>query len=170
MALAQGNRPCLCHTVCQVLERISHFPPCPFTLRVETEAAVPGAPPCLQDPVCFLLTDAAPLSAPAFSLVFPFLKMVLTDMPHQSEEEEERVAQILQILTVHAQLRASPTSPPGRMDEVGRGAGAGRQRLWVVLACAQSGGVVECVRTPAAALGLHGAAARASEMPISLLC
>nr|XP_017516713.2 eIF-2-alpha kinase activator GCN1 isoform X1 [Manis javanica] len=63
--------------------------------------------------------DAAPLSAPAFSLVFPFLKMVLTDMPHQSEEEEERVAQILQILTVHAQLRASPTSPPGRMDENG---------------------------------------------------
>ncbi|KAK2498494.1 hypothetical protein MC885_005115 [Smutsia gigantea] len=71
------------------------------------------------DPVCFLLTDAAPLSAPAFSLVFPFLKMVLTDMPHQSEEEEERVAQILQILTVHAQLRASPTSPPGHMDENG---------------------------------------------------
>uniref|UniRef100_A0ABI7ZT53 TOG domain-containing protein n=1 Tax=Felis catus TaxID=9685 RepID=A0ABI7ZT53_FELCA len=63
--------------------------------------------------------DAAPLSAPAFSLVFPFLKMVLTEMPHHSEEEEERMAQILQILTVHAQLRASPNNPPGHVDENG---------------------------------------------------
>ncbi|XP_053784029.1 stalled ribosome sensor GCN1 [Desmodus rotundus] len=63
--------------------------------------------------------DAAPLSAPAFSLVFPFLKMVLTEMPHRSEEEEERMAQILQILTVHAQLRSSPSNPPGRVDENG---------------------------------------------------
>uniref|UniRef100_A0A8C4LHE0 Stalled ribosome sensor GCN1 n=1 Tax=Equus asinus asinus TaxID=83772 RepID=A0A8C4LHE0_EQUAS len=63
--------------------------------------------------------DAAPLSAPAFSLVFPFLKMVLTEMPCHSEEEEERMAQILQILTVHAQLRASPSNPPGRVDENG---------------------------------------------------
>ncbi|XP_034873016.1 eIF-2-alpha kinase activator GCN1 isoform X1 [Mirounga leonina] len=63
--------------------------------------------------------DAAPLSAPAFSLVFPFLKMVLTEMPHHSEEEEERMAQILQILTVHAQLRASPSNPPGHVDENG---------------------------------------------------
>ncbi|XP_014444459.1 eIF-2-alpha kinase activator GCN1 [Tupaia chinensis] len=62
--------------------------------------------------------DAAPLSAPAFSLVFPLLKMVLTEMPHHSEEEE-RMAQILQILTVHAQLRASPGIPPGRVDENG---------------------------------------------------
>lgn len=79
-----------------------------------------SALPFLQDHVCLLLTDAAPLSAPAFSLVFPFLKMVLTEMPHHSEEEEERMAQILQILTVHAQLRASPSNPPGRVDEVGR--------------------------------------------------
>ncbi|KAI6049711.1 GCN1 [Marmota monax] len=63
--------------------------------------------------------DAAPLSAPAFSLVFPLLKMVLTEMPRHSEEEEERMAQILQILTVHAQLRASPSTPPGRVDENG---------------------------------------------------
>uniref|UniRef100_A0A8D0VVV6 Stalled ribosome sensor GCN1 n=2 Tax=Sus scrofa TaxID=9823 RepID=A0A8D0VVV6_PIG len=63
--------------------------------------------------------DAAPLSAPAFSLVFPFLKMVLTELPHNSEEEEERMAQILQILTIHAQLRASPDNPPGRVDENG---------------------------------------------------
>nr|XP_003478419.1 eIF-2-alpha kinase activator GCN1 isoform X1 [Cavia porcellus] len=63
--------------------------------------------------------DAAPLSAPAFSLVFPLLKMVLTEMPHHTEEEEERMAQILQILTVHAQLRASSSIPPGRVDENG---------------------------------------------------
>ncbi|KAM9194723.1 stalled ribosome sensor GCN1 [Dugong dugon] len=63
--------------------------------------------------------DVAPLSAPAFSLVFPFLKMVLTEMPHHSEEQEELMAQILQILTVHAQLRASPSTPPGRVDENG---------------------------------------------------
>uniref|UniRef100_A0A8C6GXV6 Stalled ribosome sensor GCN1 n=1 Tax=Mus spicilegus TaxID=10103 RepID=A0A8C6GXV6_MUSSI len=63
--------------------------------------------------------DAAPLSAPAFSLVFPMLKMVLTEMPYHSEEEEEQMAQILQILTVHAQLRASPDTPPERVDENG---------------------------------------------------
>lgn len=45
--------------------------------------------------------------------------MVLTEMPQHSEEEEERMAQILQILTVHAQLRASPSHPPGRVDENG---------------------------------------------------
>lgn len=48
------------------------------------------------------------------------LKMVLTEMPYHSEEEEEQMAQILQILTVHAQLRASPDTPPERVDEVGR--------------------------------------------------
>ncbi|GAB1290067.1 eIF-2-alpha kinase activator GCN1 [Apodemus speciosus] len=63
--------------------------------------------------------DAAPLSAPAFSLVFPMLKMVLTEMPYHSEEEEEQMAQILQILTVHAQLRASPDTPSERVDENG---------------------------------------------------
>ncbi|XP_036613862.1 eIF-2-alpha kinase activator GCN1 [Trichosurus vulpecula] len=53
---------------------------------------------------------AAPLSAPAFSLVFPFLKMVLTETPNRSEDDEQLMVQILQILTVHAQLRSSPSS------------------------------------------------------------
>lgn len=44
--------------------------------------------------------------------------MVLTDMPCHSEEEEERMAQILQILIVHSQLRAAPSSTPGHVDEV----------------------------------------------------
>lgn len=114
---------------CQLLYRVlwgvrKGLQPSPLALRMESEAAAPGALPCLsgQGCICLLLTDAAPLSAPAFSLVFPFLKMVLTEMPHRSEEEEERMAQILQILTVHAQLRSSPSNPPGRVDEVGRGA------------------------------------------------
>lgn len=82
------------------------------------------------------------------------------------------MAQILQILTVHAQLRASPSNPPGRVDEVGRGAplspwlkgswgGRGFQHL---------GGAVECVFTPtAAAIGeenpdvLFSAAVKASK-------
>ena len=81
-------------------------------------AWVPALP--AESYLLLALTGAAPLSAPAFSLVFPFLKMVLTEMPHHSEEEEERMAQILQILTVQAQLRASPSTPPGRVDEVGR--------------------------------------------------
>lgn len=68
------------------------------------------------------------------------LKMVLTEMPYHSEEEEEQMAQILQILTVHAQLRASPDTPPERVDEVGselwdpmvqgRGGGKGSPTSW----------------------------------------
>lgn len=96
--------------------------PCPLALRMDAVAAKLGAWPACRVGLLLALTDAAPLSAPAFSLVFPFLKMVLTEMPHHSEEEEERMAQILQILTVHAQLRASPSNPPGRVDEVGWGA------------------------------------------------
>lgn len=113
--------------------------------------------------LCLLLAlaDAAPLSAPAFSLVFPFLKMVLTEMPHHSEEEEERMAQILQILTVHAQLRASPSNPRGRVDEVGRGArlspwleGVREARtLHTSRPISGSGGVVECGHVSLAAAG-----------------
>ncbi|XP_006019968.1 eIF-2-alpha kinase activator GCN1 [Alligator sinensis] len=47
------------------------------------------------------------LSAPAFSLVFPLLKTVLTETPNDSEEKEELMVRILQILMVHAQMRSS---------------------------------------------------------------
>lgn len=77
--------------------------------------------------------------------------MVLTEMPHHSEEEEERMAQILQILTVHSQLRASPSNPPGRVDEVGRiaqfypwlerGQGGSGSPCWPI---SSAGGVIEC--------------------------
>ncbi|KAG8146188.1 putative Translational activator GCN1-like protein [Naja naja] len=42
----------------------------------------------------------APLSAPAFSLVFPLLKMVLLETPNDSEEKEELLVKVLQIITV----------------------------------------------------------------------
>ncbi|PKU38611.1 translational activator hypothetical protein [Limosa lapponica baueri] len=53
---------------------------------------------------------AAPLSAPAFSLVFPLLKTVMTETPHDSEEKEEFLVKILQILT----------RPPPVLDALGR--------------------------------------------------
>ncbi|XP_044304801.1 eIF-2-alpha kinase activator GCN1 [Varanus komodoensis] len=47
-----------------------------------------------------------PLPAPAFSLVFPLLKMVLLQTPNDSEEKEELMVKALQTITVHAQLRS----------------------------------------------------------------
>ncbi|XP_053325705.1 eIF-2-alpha kinase activator GCN1 [Spea bombifrons] len=49
----------------------------------------------------------SPLSAPAFSYIFPLLKMVLLGTTNDNEEKEELLAQALQILTVHSQLRSS---------------------------------------------------------------
>uniref|UniRef100_A0A8C0EMF1 GCN1 activator of EIF2AK4 n=1 Tax=Bubo bubo TaxID=30461 RepID=A0A8C0EMF1_BUBBB len=62
---------------------------------------------------------AAPLSAPAFSLVFPLLKTVMTETPHDSEDKEEFLVKILQILTVHAQLRSSANGQALLVDENG---------------------------------------------------
>lgn len=66
----------------------------------------------------FLFTGAAPLSAPAFSLVFPLLKMVMIETPHNSEDKEEFLVKILQILMVHAQLRSSANGQSLLVDEV----------------------------------------------------
>lgn len=66
----------------------------------------------------FLFTGAAPLSAPAFSLVFPLLKTIMTETPHNSEDKEEFLVKILQILTVHAQLRSSGNGQSLLVDEV----------------------------------------------------
>ncbi|XP_061459241.1 stalled ribosome sensor GCN1 [Rhineura floridana] len=60
-----------------------------------------------------------PLSAPAFSLAFPLLKMVLLETPSDSEEEEELLVKVLQTITVHAQLRSSPSSLSLLVDENG---------------------------------------------------
>ncbi|NXK45456.1 GCN1 kinase, partial [Chauna torquata] len=62
---------------------------------------------------------AAPLSAPAFSLVFPLLKTVMTETPHNSEDKEEFLVKILQILMVHAQLRSSANGQALLVDENG---------------------------------------------------
>ncbi|KAI1232962.1 hypothetical protein IHE44_0006149 [Lamprotornis superbus] len=62
---------------------------------------------------------AAPLSAPAFSLVFPLLKTVMIETPHNSEDKEEFLVKILQILTVHAQLRSSGNGQSLLVDENG---------------------------------------------------
>lgn len=66
----------------------------------------------------FLFAGAAPLSAPAFSLVFPLLKTVMTETSHDGEDKEEFLVKILQILTVHAQLRSSATGQALLVDEV----------------------------------------------------
>lgn len=71
----------------------------------------------------FLFTGAAPLSAPAFSLVFPLLKTVMTETPHDSEDKEEFLVKILQILTVHAQLRSSANGQALLVDEVSESCG-----------------------------------------------
>lgn len=65
-----------------------------------------------------LFAGAAPLSAPAFSLVFPLLKTVMTETSHDSEDKEEFLVKILQILTVHAQLRSSTNGQALLVDEV----------------------------------------------------
>ncbi|NXE34968.1 GCN1 kinase, partial [Ptilorrhoa leucosticta] len=62
---------------------------------------------------------AAPLSAPAFSLVFPLLKTVMIETPHNSEDKEEFLVKILQILTVHSQLRSSGSGQSLLVDENG---------------------------------------------------
>uniref|UniRef100_A0A8C3LHF5 GCN1 activator of EIF2AK4 n=1 Tax=Chrysolophus pictus TaxID=9089 RepID=A0A8C3LHF5_CHRPC len=64
-------------------------------------------------------SGAAPLSAPAFSLVFPLLKTVMTETSHDSEDKEEFLVKILQILTVHAQLRSSTNGQALLVDENG---------------------------------------------------
>ncbi|CAH2295310.1 eIF-2-alpha kinase activator GCN1 [Pelobates cultripes] len=51
--------------------------------------------------------DVSSLSAPAFSFVFPLIKMVLMETTNDCEEKEELLIKSLQILTVHSQLRSS---------------------------------------------------------------
>ncbi|XP_077163690.1 stalled ribosome sensor GCN1 isoform X1 [Paroedura picta] len=60
-----------------------------------------------------------PFSAPAFSLVFPLLKMVLLETPNDSEEKEELLVKVLQTITVHAQLRSSANNQNLLVDENG---------------------------------------------------
>lgn len=77
------------------------------------------APLCSLDPLrSFPIAGPVLLSAPAFSLVFPLLKMVLLETPNDDEEKEEHLVKVLQTLLVHAQLRSSMTSQSLLVDEV----------------------------------------------------
>ncbi|XP_068094819.1 stalled ribosome sensor GCN1 [Hyperolius riggenbachi] len=60
----------------------------------------------------------SPLPAPAFSFIFPLLKMVLLETCNNSEDTEELLVQTLQIITVHSQLRSSK-APTQLIDENG---------------------------------------------------
>ncbi|XP_069038064.1 stalled ribosome sensor GCN1 [Lepisosteus oculatus] len=60
-----------------------------------------------------------PLSAPAFSFCFPFLRAVLTDTPNDGEEAEALLVQALQVINEHAQLRSAGAAPELLMDESG---------------------------------------------------
>ncbi|XP_041079614.1 eIF-2-alpha kinase activator GCN1 isoform X2 [Polyodon spathula] len=59
------------------------------------------------------------LSAPAFAFCFPFLKTVLTETTNDSEEQEDLLMQVLQVINEHAQLRSSTASPEQLVDENG---------------------------------------------------
>ncbi|KAJ6659096.1 hypothetical protein lerEdw1_019399 [Lerista edwardsae] len=106
-----------------------------------------------------------PLSAPAFALVFPLLKMVLLETPGDSEEGEELMVKALQTVMVHAQLRSSAAGSQGVLvDENGpellprtdmlllltKVIGTGSPRLQVLASnaltalCASSSGELNC--------------------------
>ncbi|KAM4051160.1 stalled ribosome sensor GCN1 isoform 1-T1 [Anomaloglossus baeobatrachus] len=61
---------------------------------------------------------SSPLSAPAFSFAFPFLKMVLMETSNNSEDNEDLLVETLHIITVHCQLRSSQ-SQAKHVDENG---------------------------------------------------
>uniref|UniRef100_A0A8C8M680 TOG domain-containing protein n=1 Tax=Oncorhynchus tshawytscha TaxID=74940 RepID=A0A8C8M680_ONCTS len=62
--------------------------------------------------------DMAPLSAPAFSFCFPLLNTVLRDSSGSTEETESMQVRALQVINVHAQLRAEVDTTDILIDEV----------------------------------------------------
>jgi hypothetical protein len=60
----------------------------------------------------------APLSAPAFSFCFPLLNTVLRDSSGSTEETESMQVRALQVINVHAQLRAEVDTTDILIDEV----------------------------------------------------
>ncbi|CAB1319637.1 unnamed protein product [Coregonus sp. 'balchen'] len=63
--------------------------------------------------------DMAPLSAPAFSFCFPLLNTVLRDSSGSTEETESMQVRALQVINVHAQLRAEVDTSDILIDENG---------------------------------------------------
>ncbi|KAL0979528.1 hypothetical protein UPYG_G00186210 [Umbra pygmaea] len=63
--------------------------------------------------------DMASLSAPAFSFCFPLLNMVLRDSSDRTEDMENTMVRALQVINVHAQLRAEVDTTDILIDENG---------------------------------------------------
>ncbi|PWA18464.1 hypothetical protein CCH79_00009914 [Gambusia affinis] len=62
---------------------------------------------------------AAPLAAPAFSFCFPLLNAMLRESSGSTEETEAMMTRALQVINVHAQLRAATDSDDLTIDENG---------------------------------------------------
>ncbi|XP_014822655.1 PREDICTED: translational activator GCN1 isoform X1 [Poecilia mexicana] len=62
---------------------------------------------------------AAPLAAPAFSFCFPLLNAMLRESSGSTEETEGLMTRALQVINVHAQLRAATDSDDITIDENG---------------------------------------------------
>ncbi|KAG7281813.1 hypothetical protein CRUP_037094 [Coryphaenoides rupestris] len=63
--------------------------------------------------------EVSPLSAPAFSFCFPLLNCVLRDSSGSTEEAESLMTKALQVVNVHAQLRAETECTDTFIDENG---------------------------------------------------
>lgn len=63
-------------------------------------------------------SDAAPLSAPAFSFCFPLLNATLRESSDSTEEAENTMMRALQVINEHSQLRADTNSDDVAIDEV----------------------------------------------------
>lgn len=68
--------------------------------------------------LCILISDVAPLSAPAFSFCFPLLNATLRESSGSTEETENMMTRALQVINVHTQLRADTDNDEVAIDEV----------------------------------------------------
>ena len=86
--------------------------------------------------------DVSPLSAPAFSFCFPLLNAMLRDSSGSTEESESLMTRALQVVEVHAELRAETEVTDTFIDEVRVDAPAaprGRARGFMVCGCVACG-------------------------------
>uniref|UniRef100_A0A6Q2X3G2 TOG domain-containing protein n=1 Tax=Esox lucius TaxID=8010 RepID=A0A6Q2X3G2_ESOLU len=63
--------------------------------------------------------DMAPLSAPAFSFCFPLLNIILRNSSDSTDDTENMMVRALQVINVHAQLRAEVDTTDVLIDENG---------------------------------------------------
>lgn len=90
--------------------------------------------------ICFdfilFSSDAAPLSAPAFSFCFPLLNATLRESSGSTEETENTMMRALQVINEHSQLRADTNSDDVAIDEVQTNDFIAFSLWWLL--CAQS--------------------------------